>query len=58
MIIIDQEKCGGCGTCAAMCPSCFQMNEAGKAEVIGQVCETCGEDEMVGYCAFGAIIKQ
>jgi ferredoxin len=33
-IKIDQEACIGCGACAAVCPAVFQLNEAGKAEVI------------------------
>ncbi len=30
---IDQEKCIGCGTCAAICPEVFELNSEGKAEV-------------------------
>ena len=33
IINIDQEKCIGCGTCAAMVPNVFEMNDANKAEV-------------------------
>ncbi|NQU83757.1 MAG: ferredoxin [Parcubacteria group bacterium] len=33
-IKIDEEKCIGCGTCAAMVPDVFEMNEANKAEVV------------------------
>lgn len=30
---IDQDGCIGCGLCADTCPSVFQMNDAGVAEV-------------------------
>lgn len=30
---VDQEKCLGCGTCAALCPKTFEMGEDGKAQV-------------------------
>ncbi|MBI4992772.1 MAG: ferredoxin [Candidatus Magasanikbacteria bacterium] len=34
-INIDQEKCIGCGTCVAIAPNTFRMNdETNKAEVI------------------------
>jgi ferredoxin len=26
-INIDREKCIGCGTCANLCPECFEMKE-------------------------------
>lgn len=36
-ILIDKELCIGCGTCVALCPESFKMNETeGKAEVIDQ----------------------
>ncbi len=30
---VDQEKCVGCGTCAAIAPDMFEMNDSGKAQV-------------------------
>ncbi|MAF20417.1 MAG: ferredoxin [Parcubacteria group bacterium] len=32
-IKIDQEACIGCGSCQAICPDFFEMNEENKAEV-------------------------
>jgi ferredoxin len=58
MIQIDSEKCQGCGTCAALYPSCIKMNDAGKAEVTNAECADCNHDEVVACCAFGAISKQ
>lgn len=34
IIKINQEKCIGCGTCAALAGETFKMNEEGKAEVL------------------------
>jgi len=31
--IVDQTKCIGCGTCAALCPKTFEIEEDGKAYV-------------------------
>jgi len=30
-IEIDQEKCIGCGSCSAVCPDVFELNEDNKA---------------------------
>jgi len=32
-LVVDQEKCIGCGTCVALCPEVFKLNDEGKAEV-------------------------
>lgn len=32
-ITVDQEKCIGCGACAALCPEVFEMGEDGKSHV-------------------------
>lgn len=32
-IIIDQEKCIGCGTCAVLCDEVFEMDKNGKSRV-------------------------
>ncbi|OGH83686.1 MAG: ferredoxin [Candidatus Magasanikbacteria bacterium RIFOXYA2_FULL_44_8] len=31
--VIDREKCIGCGTCPALCPNVFKMDDEGKAIV-------------------------
>lgn len=41
-IVIEAEKCIGCGTCPALAPKSFKMNdETNKAEVINPP----GDDE-------------
>jgi len=35
-ITIDQENCIGCGSCVALAPETFKMNDDGKSEVIDQ----------------------
>jgi ferredoxin len=45
-IIVDEEKCIGCGTCMEICPAVFFLDETiGKARVID--IEAC---EYVGCC--------
>lgn len=34
---VDQELCIGCGTCEALCPEVFKIDENGKAQVIANV---------------------
>ncbi len=36
-IIQEREKCIGCGSCAAVCPKYWKMEEDGKATLIGSV---------------------
>lgn len=59
MIIIDKDKCIGCGNCAAICPAVFKMNEEiFKAEVINQeAIDVCAE-EAVNICPTQAISNQ
>lgn len=43
-ISVNQETCIGCGSCAAICPSNFQMNAEGKSEVISQEDNPCAKE--------------
>lgn len=54
-IIVDQDKCIGCGACVATCPKSFEMKE-GKAHAIKAEVEklTCEKDAEAG-CPVGAI---
>jgi ferredoxin len=45
-VIVDIDKCIGCGTCQEICPAVFHLDETmGKAEVIDS--DAC---EYVGCC--------
>jgi ferredoxin len=45
-VIVDEEKCIGCGRCEEICPAVFHVDEAiGKSQVIDA--EAC---EFVGCC--------
>ena len=54
-IKIDEEKCIGCGTCEAICPSHFKMNDNGKPDVLSQDEAECVK-EAVESCAVDAIL--
>jgi ferredoxin len=44
-VVIDEEACSGCGTCAAIAEDCFELNEeTEKARVTDQ--SACSEDEI------------
>ncbi|MDP2930170.1 MAG: ferredoxin [bacterium] len=55
-IIIDKEKCIGCGTCVALCPKAFEMDEDGKAKAKKLTNEKIDcIQEAVDNCPTGAI---
>lgn len=45
-IIIEHEKCIGCGSCAAVCPKYFEMAEDGKSKLKGQTLNASGNFEL------------
>lgn len=53
---VNQDLCIGCGTCEALCPSVFRV-ENGKSKVIAEDCEKagCNCDEVVSSCPVNAI---
>lgn len=56
MIKVDQELCIGCGTCPAICPGVFKMDdETGKAIVISQD-DIEGANNAAASCPVQAII--
>ena len=55
-VVVDQEACTGCGTCAAIAEDCFQLNEdIEKAEVISQECSEDLMQEAIDTCPEEAI---
>lgn len=51
-IKVDPELCTGCGTCVALCPASYKLNEQNKSEVISESdCAKAGADG----CPEGAI---
>jgi len=40
MLVVDQEKCIGCGTCVAIAGKTFKFNDAGKVEIL----DAAGDD--------------
>jgi ferredoxin len=53
---VNEELCIGCGTCEALCPQMFKV-ENGKSHVISEDCEKAGCDcnEAVTSCPVSAI---
>ena len=56
MIKIDEEMCIGCGTCQAICPEVFEMDNDGKAKIISQTESPCIK-EALESCPVNAISK-
>ncbi|PIU01920.1 ferredoxin [bacterium (Candidatus Torokbacteria) CG09_land_8_20_14_0_10_42_11] len=57
-ITIDAEKCIGCGTCSAMCPEVFKMDDASMKAVVlkKEGGEKCNIEEVAQACAVEAIL--
>lgn len=45
-IILEREKCIGCGSCAVSCPKFFEMADDGKSTLIGSEKNTEDNDEL------------
>jgi ferredoxin len=45
-IILEREKCIGCGSCAALCAKYFQLAEDGKSQLLGSEKNTDGNYEL------------
>jgi ferredoxin len=44
-VVVDEEKCSGCGTCVAIAEDCFALDDdTEKAKVISQT--ACSEDQI------------
>ncbi len=56
-LVIDNDECIGCGTCAELYPELFELNEdEGKAYVIaGDKCGASDCEEAAGTCPVEAI---
>lgn len=52
-VIIDQEKCVGCGLCCKDCPSHVLGLEGGKAAVLSDLCLKCGH--CIAICPQSAV---
>jgi len=54
-IIIDEDACVGCGLCVNSCPDCFELTDAGVAEVKTQDCPDCDLKDVASQCPVNAI---
>jgi len=58
LVNVDQEKCSGCGECAAACPAQILSMVDGKAEVTGDPVECLGCESCTSVCSTGAVTVQ
>jgi ferredoxin len=44
-VVIDEEACTGCGTCAAIAEDCFALNEETEKAYVTDIA-ACSEDDV------------
>jgi ferredoxin len=54
---VNEELCIGCGTCEALCPKVFKL-EDGKSKVISEDCGDCNCQEIIESCPVSAISSE
>jgi len=54
MVKVNREKCIGCGTCQAICPEVFEIDDNSKAKIISQAKSSCIK-EAIEACPIDAI---
>jgi ferredoxin len=56
-VVIDQEACTGCGTCAAIAEDCFELNEETEKALVkdGSACSEEQIQEAIDTCPEEAI---
>ena len=53
---VDQDKCIGCGTCSALVPKVFKLDDDGKAEVVDPQGDSQEEiEKAIDSCPVGVI---
>ncbi len=58
-MLVDREKCVGCGQCVPYCPCiAIHMDEKKKAVIDLERCYECGICLLVGSCKFDALVYQ
>jgi ferredoxin len=57
-VIVDREKCIGCGTCASLAPELFEMDDEGKSKVLKPEVSGSEADEAIESCPVEAISKE
>jgi len=58
---VNKDACIGCGACAAICPSVFEMDDEGLSTVtVEEVAKEAEEDakEAVESCPTSAIVEK
>jgi ferredoxin len=54
-VVVDKEKCIGCGLCVSMCPDVFEFKDDNKAHVKASACKGCDVKQVAQSCPVQAI---